>query len=244
MPNRRASHAVLAAVVAPGLLAAGGCSSTKARPAAEAPPPAPLRAVLGAGDEVELRFYYAAELNVQQQVRPDGKLSLQLVGDVDAAGLTPSDLDARLEGLYAQHLKYPEVSVIVRGSHAQRVTVGGEVARPGAIEMPAKLTLLEAILLSGGFDLKSADVRRVVVLRTDATTGRRVGYAVDLRDEMRGAATDPFVLQPTDLVYVPRTAIVDLNQYVSQRLGLILPEGLIYSRSLGDGSISVGNRND
>jgi polysaccharide biosynthesis/export protein len=204
------------------VLLSSGCSSTKARPASEAPPIVPVNPVIGLGDELEIKFYYSPELNLQQRVRPDGMISVQLVGDVLAVGLTPQQLDTQLQELYAKHLKYPEIAVIVRGSYSRRVLVGGEVARPGPIDMPANLSAFEAVLLAGGFNLVTADTMRVVVLRDDGT-GRRVGYAVNMKDTLKGATESPFMLQPTDIVYVPRTGVVDVNQAIQQYVNNNVP---------------------
>lgn len=223
----------------------GGCESkSKALPADQAPPANALAsAKLGPGDELEIKFYYAPELNIQQRIRPDGKISLQLVGDVDAAGLTPGELDARLQDAFSAHLKYPELSVIVRGMYSRRVLVTGEVLRPGPMEMPAQMTLMEAIGYSGGFNLVTANIKQVIVSR-DAGDGKRVGYVVNMKDEYAGAATTPFMLQPTDIVIVPRTAVVEVNQFMQQYINNNIPDaGVFYSKPTGGGSsITVDTR--
>ena len=144
-----------------------GCESrSRALPADKASPVSALPdARLGAGDELEIKFYYAPELNIQQRIRPDGKISLQLVGDVDAAGVTPAQLDETLQSAYAKHLKYPELSIIVRGMYSRRVLVTGEVIRPGPMEMPSQMSLMEAIGNSGGFNFVSANIKQVIVSR-------------------------------------------------------------------------------
>jgi polysaccharide biosynthesis/export protein len=213
---------VAAAVGLAGVMSAGGCSSTKARPAAEAPPANAGNPVIGLGDELEVKFYYSPELNLQQKVRPDGMISLQLVGDVQAAGLTPTQLDATLQQLYSKHLKFPEIAIIVRGSYARRVLVGGEVNRPGVIDMPSTMSVLEAVLMSGGFNMNFANVGQVIVMRDDGT-GRRVGYAINLKDTIKGAAETPFMLQPQDIVYVPRTPVTDVNQFMQQYITNNIP---------------------
>jgi protein involved in polysaccharide export with SLBB domain len=199
-----------------------GCSSTKARPASEAPPVGNPNPVIGLGDELEVKFYYSPELNLQQKVRSDGMISMQLVGDVQAAGLTPGQLDATLQELYSKHLKYPEIAVVVRGTYARRILVGGEVARPGVVDMPAQMSAFEAILLSGGFNLTTANTGQVIVMRDDGT-GKRTGYALNMKDTLKGAASEPFMLQPTDIVFVPRTAVVDVNQFVQQYVNNNVP---------------------
>ena len=86
------------------------------------------------GDQLDIKFFYNPELNESVTVRPDGKISLQLVDEVQAAGLQPAELDARLTEAYSLELKKPLVTVIVRSFKGQRIYVGGDqpAARNGA----------------------------------------------------------------------------------------------------------------
>jgi protein involved in polysaccharide export with SLBB domain len=228
-----------------GVLAVGCEGKSKALPANQAPPVAALApSKLGPGDELEIKFYYAPELNIQQRIRSDGKISLQLVGDIDAAGKTPGELDEALQSAFAKHLKYPELSIIVRGMYSRRVLVTGEVLRPGPMEMPAQMTLMEAIGYSGGFNLVTANVKQVIVSRDLGDgTGKRQGYVVNMKDEYAGAATTPFMLQPTDIVIVPRTAVVEVNQFMQQYINNNIPDaGVFYSKPVGNGTITIDTR--
>jgi protein involved in polysaccharide export with SLBB domain len=216
-----------------------GCKNNKALPASEAASrPVEVRPVLGAGDELEIKFYYAPELNIQQKVRPDGMISLQLVGDVQAAGLTPTELDAKLQELYASQLKTPEVAIIVRGQSSRRVYVAGEVARPGVIDMPASLNVWEAIITAGGFNMRNADRQQIVVVRT-SPDGKRQGYLVNLENEMLGAAAEPFALAPMDIVYVPRETIVDVGDWVDKNINKVVPSPFVYTVQTGNTRIGV-----
>jgi polysaccharide biosynthesis/export protein len=196
-----------------------------------APPPAPsqsemkpepnLRVTLKAGDVVEIKFAYASQFNESQTIRPDGLISLQIVGEVVAAGKTPSALREELVTLYTPQLKHPELSVVVRSSFERRVFVGGEVNKPGLLEMPGDMTLLEAVMQAGGFNLDKAEVRNIVVARV--TDGKQYGYGLDLSEALAGKEVHPFYLKPRDIVYVPRTTIADVNLWISQYLYKILP---------------------
>lgn len=228
-----------------GMWALGCESKSKALPADQAPPVSALPpAKLGPGDELEIKFYYAPELNLQQRIRPDGKISLQLVGDVDAAGLTPGELDQQLESAFAKHLKYPELSIIVRGMYSRRILVTGEVLRPGPMEMPAQMSLMEAIGYSGGFNFVTANIKQVVVSRDLGDgSGKRTGYVVDMKDEYAGAITTPFMLQPTDIVIVPRTAVVEVNQFMQQYINNNVPDaGVLFSKPVGNGTLTIDTR--
>lgn len=179
------------------------------------------RVILGPGDEVEIRFYYTPELDITQMVRPDGKITLQLIGELDVQGKSPAELREELLRLYGPHLKNPEVAVIVRSLLNRRVYVGGQVVTPGIVEMPGKTDVLEAVMQTGGFLLPEAEVRNVVVIRH--MDGQRYAYAVNLEPALKGRASQPFFLQPQDIVYVPRTKITKVNQWVEQHINALIP---------------------
>lgn len=149
------------------------------------------------GDEIEVRFLYWPELDDTQQIRRDGRISLQLVENVQAAGLTPEELAQKLEDLHRDQLKDPVIKVILRERGARQVMVGGEVEQPGAIDLAGQMTPLEAIMAAGGYKRLSADIAGVVVFRQHQ--GRRLAAEVDLMNP--DAA--PFFLKPNDVVYVP-----------------------------------------
>jgi protein involved in polysaccharide export with SLBB domain len=141
--------------------------------------------------------------------------------------------------LYASHLKNPEVAVIVRSFQNRRVFVGGQVMAPGIVQMPGKIHVLEAIMQAGGFDLREAEVRNVVVIRHK--DGQRYGYSVNLKPALAGDETEPFFLEPQDIVYVTRTRIAKVNQWVDQNINKIIPEtGLIITRTVGRTTIGMG----
>jgi polysaccharide export outer membrane protein len=111
---------------------------------------------LSPGDEVDVRFYYTPELNVTQTVRPDGKIMLQLIGEVEARGKSPDKLRGELLQRYGPQLKDPDITVLTRSLYTRRVYVGGQVISPGVVNMPSQMTVLEAIMQSGGFRLPDA----------------------------------------------------------------------------------------
>lgn len=204
------------------LLVAAGCSSmpttekTAEEMAAEPAPPITLKP----GDQIELKFYHAPELNDLVTVLPDGTVNLQLIGQVVAEGKTPVELREELIGLYAGQLRTPEVVVIPRKLYDQRVYVGGEVYKPGMLEMVGRLTAIEAIMEAGGFDLTNAELANVVVIRH--REGKLYGCTLDLRDAVEGKAGEPFYLQQHDIVFVPRTAISRLNVWIDQHVNNLI----------------------
>jgi len=162
------------------------------------------------GDQLDIKLFFNPELNETVFVRPDGKISLQLVDDVQAAGLRPSDLDGVLTQKYSQELRKPVITVIVKSFTAQRVFVGGEVENPRLINLTAGMTALQAVIEAGGFR-DTAKLEEVLVIRN--------GWA-DAPIPIRANLTQPIAydvkLQPHDIVYVPRTWIADANLFVRQ----------------------------
>ncbi len=236
-PHHRCSLLLLLAALAFAPLFAG-CTKVQALPASEAVLPETGPTVLKQGDIIEVKFRFAPELNDTQTIRPDGMISLQLVGDVVAAGRQPKELGDELVEFYRAHLREPYVTVVLRNELNRRVFVGGSVANPGVVEMPGLLSVFDALMLAGGLDYEAAAIGHVIVMRTDET-GVRTGYRVDLRPVVRGEATRPFPLAPGDHVYVPRTQIVNLNQFVRQYVGGLIPNGLNVTRTVGNTTYGV-----
>jgi polysaccharide export outer membrane protein len=213
------------------ILAMAGCQTTKpvadsqltVAPAADLEPrpePVPLLN-LGPGDVLDFKFFNTPELNDSQTVRPDGKIMLQLIGEVTAQGKTPEELRAELIKRYTPELRNPEVAVIVRSLSDRRVYVGGEVNKPGIIPMPGRLTALEAIIEAGDFKMETAKLKSVVVIRQ--REGKFRGSVIDLSGTPNGEAGPPFSLQPRDIIYVPEAAIVKVDRWVDQYIYKIFP---------------------
>jgi polysaccharide export outer membrane protein len=190
---------------------------------------------LGPGDALDFKFFYNPELNDSQTVRFDGKITLQLIGEVMAQGKAPIELQEEISKLYASQLRRPEATVIVRSLANRRVYVGGFVRSPGLIEMKTRMTALEAIMQAGGFDMWRAEVSNVVIIRHKGN--QRYGCALDFSGELKGKATQPFYLEPLDIVYVPRTTISAVNLWIDQHINQILPKlGFTYLAPLGSGA--------
>jgi protein involved in polysaccharide export with SLBB domain len=229
MPDGGLVHARVAAtrLVLASVLALGGCYyNVTTHPA----PPATRMAMAPAGaqpyviqiaDHLAVKFYQNPDLNEEVIVRPDGKISLQLIGDVQAAGVEPAALAATIDDAYHSELSTPRVSVMVRELGA-RVYVGGEVGKPGIVPLTANLTLIEAVQAAGGF-LPTAHLSQVVLIRRDGN-GQPVGYAVDVRPVIGGIQPDQDVpLQPFDIAFVPPSKIADVNLWVAQYIKNNLP---------------------
>jgi protein involved in polysaccharide export with SLBB domain len=180
---------------------------------AATPNPAPY--VINAGDQLDIKFFYNPELNESVVVRPDGKISLQLIDEIQASGLQPAELDQILTDLYSRQLRKPVLTVIVRSFSGQRVYVGGEVNRQGLITLQPGLTALQAVFQSGGFR-ETAQPAETLIIRK-GSGAKPVPLRIDLSEVM--AASDPnadFQLQPDDIVFVPKSAIAEANKFVRQ----------------------------
>jgi polysaccharide export outer membrane protein len=199
-----------------------GCQGVKlAAPPAQVQSESMPELRLGPGDTIDIKFFYVPELNESQTIRPDGKITLQLMGEIDVWRKTPSELQRDLMKCYAKELKQPEIAVIVRSLSDRRVYVGGEVNKPGVIAMPGQLTALEAIMEAGGFKMETAKVKNVVVIHYG--DGKYRGNLIDFRDHLRGKDVQPFFLNPRDIVYVPHATIVKVDQWVDQYIYKVLP---------------------
>jgi protein involved in polysaccharide export with SLBB domain len=200
------------------LLLGLGCASSP-----EPTAPVPTAPVLGdyriqPGDEIDVRFPLNPELNVVSVVRPDGRVSLKLVGEVLAEGRTPAELGQQLKSAYSTELRDPEIAVIVRGM-AARIYVDGQIERPGEYVWNPQITALQAIARAGGFR-DTADEDRFVVLRRSADGVQQV-IAVDLEEE--GAGNHDVFLAPYDLVVVPSSSVADVNKWVDQYIRQNIP---------------------
>jgi polysaccharide biosynthesis/export protein len=200
-----------------------------------APPPYIIRA----GDQLEIKFFYNPELNDSIVVRPDGKISLQLVDEIQAEDLTPAQLDASLTEKYSRELKKPVVTVIVRSFTGQGVYVGGEVNQQGLISSPSRLTVLQAVYHAGG--LKETAMPEHTIIIRKGKSNEPVPLRVNLRDVMAGKAPGVLYLQPDDIVYVPRSQIAEANLFVKQYIeNLLLFRGV----SMGFGYQFNNNNNN
>jgi protein involved in polysaccharide export with SLBB domain len=204
-------------------VALAACAGLPAPPLAltlaATPPVQPYR--LQVGDKLAVRFYFNPELNETLVVRPDGMISLQLIGDVEAGGCTPEALAAAITQRYTGELANPKVTVIVE-QFGSRVYVGGEVGKQGVVWLSGGLTLFQAIQEAGGF-LPTAHRKQVILIRK-GPDARPVGYALDVRAIASGERPDQDVfLQPYDVVFVPMSKIANVDLFVKQYMRDLLP---------------------
>ena len=156
---------------------------------------------IGPQDVLRIDVWKEPEISRSVPVRPDGKVSLPLLNDVQAAGLTAMELaNVITEGL-KKFMNSPQVTVGVSEINSRRVYVTGEVARPGAFPLLPNMTVLQALTSSGGFT-QFARIKNIYVLRTEG--GKQVKHTFNYKDVVSGKRPeDNIVLQPGDTIVVP-----------------------------------------
>jgi polysaccharide export outer membrane protein len=179
------------------LLAAVAAACAAGGAAPRTPRYAPGEYRLGVEDLVQVTVWREPDLDVVAPVRPDGRISVPLVGDIEAEGRTARELEQTITTHLADRIASPVVSVVVKELNASRVFVLGEVAKPGAYPLRGAMTVLQALALAGGLT-EFASKGGIVLLHPE--NGRIVRYAVDYDDAVRGAA---YELAPGDTVVVP-----------------------------------------
>jgi protein involved in polysaccharide export with SLBB domain len=229
------SARVLAVLLALLLTACASSLSPKpANPSRFAPwSPTPVPYRFEDGDELDVRLIYNPEFSDRVQVNPDGLIHLQLVGAVKAADRTPEELAEDIRERYARELRRPEVSVVPRSFASQVVYVGGEVQKPGPITLRGNAKILEVVFAAGGFT-PLAYQREVIVIRRSSQNTPML-RTVDLRRLLQGDFSQDIQMARYDIVYVPRSKISDVDQWVDQWLNQTIPfsRGFSYSYATG-----------
>jgi polysaccharide export outer membrane protein len=171
-------------------------------------------------DVLDIDFYLSPEFNDEQVVRPDGKIALRLVGEVQAKGRTPGELAQDLDKAYAHELYSPGTTVHVKSTPGRLVYVDGQVAHPGAFAMAPRMSSLQAVAEAGGVT-EDAAPGNTILIRRDAC-GTPAGIKLDLASARSGSDQDPSVI-PGDIIYVPRSTIANVDLFVKQYVKNVLP---------------------
>src|SRR5438552_3245052 len=155
---------------------------------------------IGIDDVLDIAVWNVAELQKTVPVRPDGKISLPLVNDVVAAGLTPMELRDVLTEKLSAYLHSPDVSVLVREVHSFKVSVMGNVKTPGRYEFKGPATVLDALALAGGFTDFAAR-KKIAIMRRAGTAVERLRFDYDAT--VKNAAERNLLIKPGDIIIVP-----------------------------------------
>jgi protein involved in polysaccharide export with SLBB domain len=174
------------------------------------------------GDQIEVKLFYNPELNESVTVRPDGRVSLPLAHEIPAAGLTPSELTQVLKNHYSRELSRVEITILMRSFAGRQIFVDGEVNRPGLVPLSASMTVLQSIAVAGGIK-DSARSSEIVIIRRGPESKSQV-FTVDLTRVLDGTDIGQDVtLMPFDVVYVPKSAITNVNVWIDQYLRKNVP---------------------
>jgi polysaccharide export outer membrane protein len=157
--------------------------------------------VLREGDTLRITFPGAPSLDTAQSIRQDGKITLDMVGEMKAAGLTPKELEQQLLKAYYDQLVVKEVTVTVQSS-VFVVYVTGEVLKPGKLISDRVETPLEAVI-EAGIDNSKSNLKKVLVIRENKENGQTESFKLNLDDVLKGKPTKPFTLKSMDKIYVP-----------------------------------------
>jgi polysaccharide export outer membrane protein len=157
--------------------------------------------VIGSQDVLEISVWKEPELTRAVPVRPDGKISMPLLNDVQAAGLTPLQLAVDITTGLKKFVTDPQVTVIVTAINSQRVYILGEVTRAGAYPLLPNMTVLQALSSGGGFT-QFANVKKIYVLRV--VNGKQEKYPFNYKDVIAGKASDQNIfVKAGDTIVVP-----------------------------------------
>jgi len=178
-------------------------------PARPAPPPVPTNTppvvpsdyVIGADDVLAIVFWKDKDMTADVVVRPDGKISLPLLNDVQAGGLTPAALTDRVTELSRQYIEEPSVTVVVKQINSRRVFIIGEVGKPGPYSLGGPITLLQFISIAGGLN-PYANSKKIQIMRTE--NGKPVTLKFNYQEVVSGKNMQQNVeLKPGDTIIVP-----------------------------------------
>jgi len=201
-----ASLALPSALAQPAAKPAGKPSPAAQKPAATAPTPPPGVTpppgyVIGPEDVLLVLYWREKEMSVETSVRPDGMITLPLLNEVKAAGLTPEQLRQAVEKAAAEFVEEPSVTVVVKQINSWRVFVTGNVVKAGVYPLTASMTVLQAIAAAGGLN-EYADEKGISVIRTEGGQTKR--FKFNYKDVRRGQRLDQNIaLKPGDTIVVP-----------------------------------------
>ena len=173
-------------------------NATRSRGVAAAADP---KYVIGPDDILNINVWKEGEVSAVVPVRPDGKISIPLLSDIQAAGLTPIQLSSSITEQLQKYLNQPRVTVIVTTINSRHVYVLGEVSRSGAYSLLPNMTVLQILSMAGNFT-QFADSKNIYVLRNKE--GKEEKHPFNYRAVVRGQAPEQnIVLEPGDTVVVP-----------------------------------------
>jgi polysaccharide export outer membrane protein len=181
-------------------LLASSCTMKDLPRAPETPPTGTDEYRIGPEDRLRIDVWKQPNMSAVVPVRSDGKISIPLVPDIQAAGMTPVQLKYNITTELGKLIEDPTVSVIVEEINSLKISVAGSVRKPGVYKIGKRLSIIEAISLAGGLE-PMADARRIRLIRNQ--NGTESIYQVDYNAVVNGDVKQNIVLMPGDTVVVP-----------------------------------------
>jgi polysaccharide export outer membrane protein len=188
-----AAHASEQQVTAPAVAAPGGSATVS--------PVVPDGYVIGPDDVLSIVFWRDKEMSADVVVRPDGRISLPLLNDLQAAGITPDQLRAQLEQAASKFVSEPNATVVVKTINSRKVYITGNVLKPGTYPLTGEMTVLQLIAVAGGLQ-EYADSKKIVVMRKE--DGHDRAYPFNYKDVVRQKNLQQNIpLKSGDTVVIP-----------------------------------------
>nr|MBC8478284.1 polysaccharide biosynthesis/export family protein [bacterium] len=186
------------------------------------PPPARTPYLVRFGDNLQVNFNYAPEFDQRVIVRPDGRVTLPWVGDLEVVGRTTDDIASSIEEVYLRMVRDPSLIVSVTAVAPLRFYVFGEVQAPGYFDVPDRVTLMEAIAMAGGMTSK-AEWKSVLLFHpstADTSTVERINLELAVDPEQ---GYHIYMVESFDVIYVPPTFISNVHQFIRDYFVNIVP---------------------
>lgn len=176
-------------------------SASRATAAAVPTAAVPTGYKIGAEDVLGIVFWREVEMNGDVTVRPDGRITVPLIGEVQAEGLTPEMLRDQIQAAAGKYISAANVSVVVRQINSRKVFITGRVTTPGTYPLSGPRTVMQVIALAGGLN-EYADAKNITLLRT--SNGRSQTFKFNYKDVAKGKKLEQnMMLMPGDTVIVP-----------------------------------------
>ena len=207
MPNSRVRSIVITLSTALAIASAANLHAQAPRPPAPSNAAVPTAVTLpgdyliGPEDVIGVVFWRETEMSGDQVVRPDGMITVPLIGDIRAAGLRPDELREQLGKAAAKYLTDPNVSVVTRQINSRKFFMTGQVATPGAYPLTGPRSVIQVIALAGGLN-EYADAKNIILMRTE--NGKQRSFKFSYKDVAQGKSLPQNLqLMPGDTIIVP-----------------------------------------
>jgi len=186
---------------------------------------------LGSDDVLIVKFFNNEDYNEEVKVRPDGRISLQRIGDILVQGMTPTELTNLITEKYSEIIRNPDVTVIVSEFGGNAVYVLGEVEAPGCYDVKRNMTMIRALAAAGG-PTDEASLSSVMLIRMidkKRISAKRVDLSIPMLQKDPALDLD---IRAYDIVYIPKTFVANIRSFVTQIYDTVLPPLDLYARSV------------